>query len=1057
MVYLCVPIFMKKRIPKQKTSTKKKQTYKQGRYVLWFKDIRIQDIPLVGGKNASLGEMYSKLTGKGIAVPNGFAVTSKAYWDMLDAVKLRKKMKDTLKDLDVDDIKSLKKTGKTLRTLVRNAPLPKEIERSIRDAYKELSKKTKKKHIAVAVRSSATAEDLPDASFAGQQETFLNVRGEADLLKAVQKCFASLFNDRAISYREQRGFDHMSIALSVTVQEMVQADTGASGVMFTMDTESGFQGVTLITGSYGLGEYVVQGKVVPDQFYVFKDGLKRGKKAIISRTIGTKQVKLVYGKTKGVKQARVSQKDRNTFCITNEDVLQLAKWGRIIESHYNTPQDIEWAKDGKTGKLYIVQARPETVEARSSHAVVETYKLKKTSKVAAIGIAVGQKIGAGTVRVIEKPEQMKTFKKGDVLVTRITDPDWEPIMRIASAIVTEQGGKTSHAAIVSRELGVPCIVGAKNARKVLKSGQKVTVSCAKGDEGIVYKGILPFEVTRTEITDIPKTKTKIMMNVGDPENAFALSFLPHDGIGLARQEFLFTNFIRIHPLALLHYKKLKDKKAKKKIREMTQGYTDKAEYCVERLAQGIGRLGAAMYPKPVVLRLSDFKTNEYRTLIGGKEFEPKEPNPMIGWRGASRYYSDEYKEAFGLECKAILRAREEWGLDNIKVMVPFCRTPEEGEKVLQAMSSFGLTRGKNGLEVYVMCEIPSNVILAEEFAKMFDGFSIGSNDLTQLTLGVDRDSALVSHVYDANDPSVKKLITDVIGVAKKHKKKIGICGQAPSDYPEFAEFLVRAGIDSMSLNPDTVVAARKRIAHVEKTLGKTGSKSNKTMISLVASLGMIGAGLISIGAGCGGVVEQAPAPSVPEVSPAEIRQIVEEKVTEMKEAEYAAETTEIFVDDFADFRVAYPVRWSVKQWRGGVTLRDPSSDAYLTIAEQLVASPQSIRSDVAPVSIDGVQGTRYTVTLEDGQKISIAELTYNGQVVEVSGTSDMFDQIFQTIDFVSSTSPNITDDRPLNQWDIKEGRLCAQVITYAKQSPESQCIAHPTPCDVPDGWQVCEG
>lgn len=1039
-----------------KAKGKKRKQHREKENVLWFSDIMIDDIPLVGGKNASLGEMYSKLTSKGVAVPNGFAVTAKAYWDFLEAGGLKKQMKKIVKDLDVEDIKSLKQTGKALRDLLLKSPMPKAIEDDVRKAYRELSKKAKKKNLDVAVRSSATAEDLPDASFAGQQETFLNISGEADLLKAVRKCFASLFNDRAISYREQRGFDHMSVALSVTVQQMVKADTGSSGVMFTMDTESGFRGVTLVTGSYGLGEYVVQGKVVPDQFYVFKDGLRRGKKAIISRTLGSKQVKLMYGSTRGVKQARVSQRDRNKFCITDKDVIQLAKWGDIIENHYNKPQDIEWAKDGSTGKLYIVQARPETVKARSSHAVIEKYELKKTGKIALEGIAVGQKIGAGKVRVIDKHSDMKKFKKGEVLVTRITDPDWEPIMRIASAIVTEQGGKTSHAAIVSRELGVPCIVGAHRARKTLRNGQKVTVSCAKGDEGIVYKDILPFEVKRTELKNIPKTKTKIMMNVGDPDHAFSLSFLPHDGIGLARQEFLFSNFIRIHPLALLRYKKLKDARAKKKIREMTRGYDDKAEYCVERLAQGIGRLGAAMYPKEVILRLSDFKTNEYATLIGGKEFEPKEENPMIGWRGASRYYSDEYKEAFGLECKAILRAREEWGLDNVKVMVPFCRTPEEGEKVLKVMKEYGLERGKNGLEVYVMCEIPSNVVLAEEFAKIFDGFSIGSNDLTQLTLGVDRDSALVSHVYDANDAAVKKLIKDVIGVAKKHKKKIGICGQAPSDYPEFAEFLVRAGIDSMSLNPDTVVETRRRIAHVEKTIGKTGRKTNKKMVSLVASLGMIGASLISIGAGCGGVVPQAPAPDVSEITPAEIRQIVEEKVAELKEAEHAAETTELFVDDFADFRVQYPVRWNVKQWRGGVTLSDPETGAYLTIAEQLVESPVGVQESES-VMIDGISGKQHGLELADGQQIMVAELNYNGQLIQVSGSSDTFEQIFETLDFVSSTSPEIADDRPLNHWDIKEGRLCAQVITFARESDGGTCTAYPTPCDVPEGWQVCEG
>ncbi|PJC52719.1 MAG: phosphoenolpyruvate synthase, partial [Candidatus Magasanikbacteria bacterium CG_4_9_14_0_2_um_filter_42_11] len=673
---------------KKRTTTTPKNVPREERRILWFDEISITDIPLVGGKNASLGEMYSKLTKKGVTVPNGFAVTSKAYWEFLAHKDLKKKLKTTLKDLDVNDIKNLKKTGKAVRALLLGAPMPKEISTEVSRAYKELAKKTGHKKLSVAVRSSATAEDLPDASFAGQQETYLNVCGEQDVLDAVKKCIASLFTDRAMSYREGHGFDHLSIALSVTVQEMVRSDTGASGVMFTMDTESGFQGVSLVTSAYGLGEYVVQGKVVPDQFYVFKDGLQRGKKAVISRTLGSKQVKLIYGKTKGVKQARVSQKERNKFAITDNEVIQLATWGAQIEAHYKKPQDIEWAKDGETGKLYIVQARPETVKARSSHAVIENYELKQEGKVLLTGTAVGQKIGAGKVRVIEKREEMKSFKKGEILVTRITDPDWEPIMRIASAIVTEQGGKTSHAAIVSRELGVPCIVGAKGARKLLKNGSEVTVSCAKGDEGVVYKGILPFEVKRTELDNIPDTKTGIMMNVGDPDHAFALSFLPNDGIGLARQEFIFSNFIRIHPQALLQYNTLKDKVAKKKIREMTLGYKDKSEYCVSRLAEGIGRLGASMYPKPVILRLSDFKTNEYRTLIGGKEFEPEEQNPMIGWRGASRYYSDEYKEAFGLECKAIKRAREEWGLDNIIVMVPFCRTPEEGEKVLKTMESF---------------------------------------------------------------------------------------------------------------------------------------------------------------------------------------------------------------------------------------------------------------------------------------------------------------------------------------------------------------------------------
>ncbi|PIR76930.1 MAG: phosphoenolpyruvate synthase, partial [Candidatus Magasanikbacteria bacterium CG10_big_fil_rev_8_21_14_0_10_38_6] len=621
-------------------------------YIAWFTDISISDISTVGGKNASLGEMYSSLAKKGIRIPNGFAVTVDAYWAILRESGADKKIKLLLKDLDERDVKQLAIVGKKIRTLILKASLSKEVSDAITVAYAQLSKK--RKQFAVAVRSSATAEDLPDASFAGQQESFLNVRGIADLLSAVKQCMASLFTDRAISYRAGNGYDHMSVALSVTVQEMVHSDTGSSGVMFTMDTESGFPGVVLINGSYGLGDYIVQGRVTPDQFYIFKEGVKKGKSSIISKMLGSKEVKLVYGNKTRVKHAVVKKSERDVFSLTDHDVIVLAKWGLIIEEYYGKPQDIEWAKDGKTGELFIVQARPETVKAASNHAVIETYNLHKEGKILLRGTAVGQRIGAGKVRVINNVKDMKTFKKGEVLVTRITDPDWEPIMRIASAVITEQGGKTSHAAIVSRELGVPAIVGTKSARKVLKTGQKVTASCAKGDDGIVYAGILPFEVKRTELTKIPETKTHIMMNVGDPDHAFSLSFLPHQGVGLARLEFIFTNFIRIHPLALIHYKTLKDKKAKVQIDELTRGYKDKSAYCVDKLAEGIARIATAMYPHKVVVRMSDFKSNEYATLIGGKEFEPKEQNPMIGWRGASRYYSDEYKPAFKLECEALV-------------------------------------------------------------------------------------------------------------------------------------------------------------------------------------------------------------------------------------------------------------------------------------------------------------------------------------------------------------------------------------------------------------------
>jgi len=1001
---------------------------------------------LVGGKNASLGEMYSKLTTKGISIPNGFAVTSKAYWDFLKITNLEQKIKKMVKGLDVQDVKALAITGKKIRNLILAAKFPKSLEKEIIIAYKELSQQCKTKNLSVAVRSSATAEDLPDASFAGQQETYLNVVGEKDLLLAVKKCVSSLFTDRAISYREAKGFEHMSVALSVTVQQMVRSDVGASGVLFTLDTESGFPGVVLINSAYGLGEYVVKGRVTPDQFYVFKEGLKQGKRAIISRILGSKEVKLIYAKTRGTKQSLVPKNKQNKFAITDEDVLQLAKWGMEIEEHYKKAQDIEWAKDGQTGKLYIVQARPETVKARSNHSVIENYKLNKKGKILLSGIAVGQKIGAGKARVIEKPDQMKTFKKGEILVTRITDPDWEPIMRIASAIITEQGGKTSHAAIVSRELGVPCLVGAKNARKLLKTGKKITVSCAEGDEGIVYNGILPFEVKKTEIKEIASTKTKIMMNVGDPDNAFALSFLPNDGVGLAREEFIFTNFIRIHPLALINYNKLKDKKAKKKIAEMTKGYKNKSDYCVSRLAEGIARIATASYKNDVIVRLSDFKTNEYATLIGGKEFEPKEENPMLGWRGASRYYSKEYKQAFKLECEAIKKVRNDWGLTNVIVMVPFCRTPEEGQKVLDTMKEFGLKQGENGLQVYVMCEIPSNVILAEEFAKIFDGFSIGSNDLTQLTLGVDRDSTLVSHVYDEKNKAVTTLIRDVIRIAHKNKRKIGICGQAPSDYPEFAEMLVREGIDSISLNPDTVVATRERIAYTEKTLGKKGKKTSAKFLSLVIAFGVLAFGIMSLGAGCTNQVIKNTAPKINnnELTPAQVR----EKVMQAKDDEFALKMYDLRESTFANFEIKYPVSWSVENWNGGLTMKNDETGEYISIFKQLVSHPMG-GNEPKNIEISGQKGIYY----EDGE-FKIVEFDLNAEkiILEINGKTDKFQDILSTLTFTQNDTP----DRALTHWDVKEKRICVQMITYARINKTADCQMFSTPCDVPDSWEVCD-
>jgi len=802
---------------------------KNKKLILWFKDLRNKDVPLVGGKNASLGEMYATLTKKGINVPNGFAVTAQAYRFFLKESGIKDEIKEILSDLDTHNVRNLMARGKKVRQLILGADFPPELDKAIIEAYEKMQKDYKK-NVDVAVRSSATAEDLPDASFAGQQETYLNIRGKKNLLKYCKKCFASLFTNRAISYREDKGFDHFEIALSIGVQKMVRSDKASSGVMFSIDTESGFENAVYITSAYGLGENVVQGNVNPDEFYVFKPTLAKGYNAIISRQRGTKALKMIYtsGRGKATKNIRVSTALRRKYSIEDKDVLTLAKWGVEIEKHYKKPMDIEWAKDGQTNELFIVQARPETVQSQKNKNVLETYIIKKKGKKIIEGAPVGTKVASGKANVILSTKGIHSFKKGQVLVTDMTDPDWEPIMKIASAIVTDKGGRTCHAAIVSRELGIPCIVGAGRATKKIKSGQTVTVSCSEGEKGFVYQGQADFKVKRTKLKKIKRPKTKIMMNIGSPDIAFDSSFIPNDGVGLAREEFIINSFIQIHPLALLNYKNLKDKKAKKKIKNITRDYKNKSEFFIDKLAMGVAMITAAFYPKDVIVRLSDFKSNEYANLIGGSEFEPEEANPMIGWRGASRYYDKNYEKAFKLECQALKKVRKEMGLKNLKIMVPFCRTVEEGKNVIKIMKKYGLEQGKDGLEVYVMCEIPSNVILAEEFSKIFDGFSIGSNDLTQLTLGVDRDSSLVSHIYDERNEAVKRMVSQVIKIAKKNKCKIGICGQAPSDYPEFARFLVEEGIDSMSLNPDTVIKTTLDIVKTETRLRKTtaGKKSN---------------------------------------------------------------------------------------------------------------------------------------------------------------------------------------------------------------------------------------
>lgn len=788
---------------------------KRQKHILWFDEIGIDDIGLVGGKNASLGEMVCSLKEQKIPIPKGFAITAAAYRYVLEQSGALEKLKKLLKGLDHKNGKKLALVGEKARRVILASEIPEDLQEEIVTAYRKLGKE-------VAVRSSATAEDLPTASFAGQQESFLNIFGEKELLLACKRCFASLFTNRAIAYRAEQKIDHLTTYLSIGVQEMVRSDLASAGVMFTLDTETGFPNVVYITGSYGLGESVVQGLVNPDEFYVFKPTLQEGYKPIIDKCIGSKATKIVYAKGKNpTKCVSTPIGERKKFCLNDKEILQLAKWAVIIEEHYSkksgkwTPMDVEWAKDGKTGRLYIVQARPETVQSQKNRNVLEEYSLQKRSKVLAKGKSVGNKIACGKAQIVRSAKNIGKFKAGDILVTEMTDPDWVPIMRKAAAIVTNRGGRTSHAAIVSRELGLPCIVGTNDATEVIKNGQKITVDCSEGEHGVVYEGLLKFKVDTIDVQKIPKLKTNIMLNVGYPDEAFALSQLPSDGVGLAREEFIITEYIRIHPMALVHFDKVKDPKVRKEISDLTAGYSDKRHYFIDKLAMGVALIAASFYPRDVIFRFSDFKTNEYINLIGGHYFEPKEENPMIGWRGASRYYNEGYEQGFALECKAIKKVREEFGLTNLKVMIPVCRTPEEGKKVLDVMKKNGLCQGKGGLEVYVMCEIPSNVILAEQFLDIFDGFSIGSNDLTQMTLGVDRDSDLVADLFDERNGAVKWMIEHVIGVAKAKKKKIGICGDAPSTYPEFAKFLVDCGIDSISLSPDALILTRMLLAKHE--------------------------------------------------------------------------------------------------------------------------------------------------------------------------------------------------------------------------------------------------
>lgn len=813
---------------------------KKEKFILWFNEIGINEVPVVGGKNASLGEMYQKLENKGINVPNGFAITSNAYRHFLKYAGIEKDIRTIFKDLDTSKVQELAQKGRKVRDLIGHAKFPSDLTEAISSAYEELGKKFGEDDLDVAIRSSATAEDLPDASFAGQQETYLAIRGRDNVLEACRRCFASLFTNRAISYRYDKGFGQFDVALSIAVQKMVRSDHASSGVIFTIDTETGFKDVVFISAAYGLGENVVQGTVNPDEYYVFKPTLREGKRSIISRKAGDRDIKMVYApdEDRGVKNIPVTLEERFKYVLEEDEILKLAEWACIIEDHYTKeagffkPMDIEWAKDGDgvhagTGDLFIVQARPETVHSQRDTNTYENYSLLEKGEILASGTAIGSKVGQGVANIIETTQEIHKFKPGEVLVTSMTDPDWEPIMKVAAAIVTNKGGRTCHAAIVSRELGIPCVIGTSNADEVIEPGQEITVSCCEGETGYVYKGLLKYHVESLNLEDIPTTRTKIMMNVGMPEKAFGQGMIPNDGVGLAREEFIINAHIGIHPLALLNYDDLKEKAKNDqriagvmyKIDDITSVYKDKRQFFIDKLAEGIGRIAAAFYPNEVIVRLSDFKTNEYENLLGGYLYEPRESNPMIGWRGASRYYDESFMPAFEMECLALHKARSEAGLKNIKVMIPFCRTPEEGKRVIELMDKFGLKQGEEGLEIYVMCEIPSNVVSADQFADIFDGFSIGSNDLTQLVLGLDRDSSLVSHIYDERNDAVKRLIAQVIEVAKKKGRKIGICGQAPSDFPDFAEYLVECGIDSISLIPDTVIKTRLAIAEKEKQLG----------------------------------------------------------------------------------------------------------------------------------------------------------------------------------------------------------------------------------------------
>jgi pyruvate, water dikinase len=806
----------------------------EAKYIRFFGEVGIDDVPLVGGKNASLGEMYRELSDEGVLVPNGYATTADAYRHMLDAADGWSALHDALDGLDPDDVADLARRGKRAREIVYGAGLPDDLAREILEGYRRLQEEYGE-DTSLAVRSSATAEDLPTASFAGQQETYLNIHGEVSLLDACRRCFASLFTDRAIHYRVDQGFDHFKVALSIGIMKMVRSDLASSGVFFSLDTESGFRDVVFITGAYGLGENVVQGAVDPDEFYVHKPTYEQGHRAVLRRLVGDKAIKMIFveGETKHtVRNVPTPKADREQYCLDDEDVLELTDYAIKIERHYGKPMDMEWAKDGLDGKLYLVQARPETVASQRRQTMLESYVLDGEGEVIAEGRAVGEMIASGAARPIGNVEQLSSFKPGEVLVADMTTPDWEPVMKTAAAIVTNRGGRTCHAAIIARELGIPAVVGTGDGTATVPTGETVTVSCAEGDTARIYAGEVAFHVDRTDVGEMPRPATEVMVNLGNPDLAFKTSFLPNDGVGLARMEFIVSESIKAHPLALLHPEQITDPEVRAAVKRLFRSHDDGAGFFVERLSEGIGTIAAAFWPKPVVVRMSDFKTNEYASLLGGAAFEADEDNPMLGFRGASRYAHPAYEEGFALECQAMKRVREEMGLTNVVLMLPFVRRVDEADRVLERMAELGLERGDNGLKIYCMCEIPNNVLLIDRFAERFDGFSIGSNDLTQLTLGVDRDSEIVAFDYEERDEGVKEMIRLAVDGCRRNGSHSGLCGQAPSDYPEMAEFLVELGIDSISLNPDTVIKTTESILELEERLGRAPRGASDSAVSV---------------------------------------------------------------------------------------------------------------------------------------------------------------------------------------------------------------------------------